>query len=1065
MIDTIIRFSIKQRLVVIATTLLLIFAGTAALQKLPIDAMPDISNVQVQVLTSAPSLAPLEVERKVTYPLELSMRGLPGVTQVRSISKFGLSVVTVVFQDTTDIYFARQQVLERLSQARQQIPESIGVPELGPVSTGLGEIYQYQLKSRTGATNAMERRTMQDWFVRRQLLGARGAAEINSYGGLKKQYQVRVDPQKLLSYHLTMRDVLRSVVSNNQNVGGAFIEHQGEQYLLRGIGLAQTPAQISKIVVKTGAEGTPVFVKDVADVVTGAEVRQGAVVANGKGETVAGIVMMLKGENSRTVVENVKQRIAEVQRSLPPDVQLVPFYDRSQLIDRTIHTVESNLLEGAALVIVVLLAILGSWRGALLVASVIPLSMLFAAICMNALNVSGNLMSLGALDFGLIVDGAVVMVENAVGRLNYARATSLDEDARTTILKACLEVGRPVAFAVAIIALVYVPVLSLSGIEGKLFKPMSLTIVFALAGSLLLSLTYVPAMLTLLLDTRPAPVRVKRQTNERAERNNGFGQLLLSGYKWVLQATAKHRPQTVLVCVTLAALSLVTLPMLGAEFIPRLDEGSLAIQMQQAPGTSLPQSIARATSAERVLKSFPEVETVVSKIGRAEVATDPMGVDTADIFVALKPKSQWTTSQTTESLVSRLSQSLQKSIQGAKFSFSQPVELRTSELIAGVRSDVAIKVFGDAPAVLKGLAEQINRVVEQVPGAADTKVEQTSGIPQLIVASNRDLIARHGLNVEDVNDVVESIVAGKPAGQVYQGEQRFGLVVRLDDDKKIDENTIKNLLIGSEKGLRVPLSSVASVRVETGPAQISREDGQRRVVVEVNVRGRDLSSFVNEARSKVERDIKLPPGYYIRWGGQFESLQRASQTLSLVVPAVLLVILLMLYMAFESIAQALLIFSGVPFALAGGIFALALRGMPFSISAGIGMIALSGVAVLNGVVMVSHINSLKPKMETQEAAIAGALTRFRPVMMTALVASLGFVPMAFSTSAGAEVQRPLATVVIGGLLTSTALTLILLPNLYVWFERISGKLSQRANANRVPGSKLSTLPPWKLYDQ
>ncbi len=1050
MIDGLVRFSIKQRLLVLMMVFFLICAGLFSLQKLPIDAVPDITNVQVQVLTAAPSLAPLEVERQITFPIEISMSGLPGVSQIRSVSKFGLSAVTIVFDDSVDTYFARQLVLERLSEVRQQIPENIGSPEMGPISTGLGEIYQYELRPvGNGVRDPIALRTIQDWVVRRQVMGTPGVAEVNSYGGQKKQYQVRVDPAKLQSYDLTLRDILTAVVANNENVGGAYIEHQGEQYVLRGIGLAQTTNQIGNIVVKTGKEGVPIFLRDVAEVVIGSQVRQGSVIADGKGEIVAGIIMMLKGENSRAVVERVKERVAQVKKTLPAGIELVPFYDRSELVDRTIHTVESNLIEGAVLVIVVLLVVLGNWRGALLVASVIPLSMLFAAICMNIFKVSGNLMSLGALDFGLIVDGAVVMVENTVRRLAEAQHERTDEDSKTTILEACLEVGRPVVFAVAIIAIVYLPIFSLSGIEGKMFKPMSMTIVFALAGSLLLSLTYVPAVLTLIL------------TGPVSEKESWLLRLVKPLYRQALELASVYRLQTFAIALSLLIFSAITFPMLGSEFIPRLDEGALAVQMQQLPSVSLSQSIATGTQAERVLVSFPEVTKVVSKIGRAEVATDPMGVDTADIYVELKPIDKWTSAKTREELIEKISKALEQRVPQALFSFSQPIELRTAELIAGVRSDIAVKVFGDDLDILRQTAEKISRVVSKVPGAEDVKVEQTAGLPQLMIEPDRNAIARYGINIEDVNNVTKSIIAGQPAGIVYEGEQRFDVIVRLKQSSGQDVESIRKLLVSAPplvvggSAALIPLSSLAKISVAEGPAQISREDRRRRIVVELNVRGRDIGSFVKDAQTAIEREIKLPEGYYITWGGQFENLQRATLMLSIVVPIALLLIFILLFMTFGSVSQAMLIYTGIPFAVVGGVFALAIRGMPFSISAGVGFIALSGVAVLNGVVMVSYINSLKEHMDTEAAVFEGALTRLRPVLMTALVASLGFFPMAFSSSAGAEVQRPLATVVIGGLITSSILTLLLLPNLYIWFENTAKRLESRNGGTRK-GEKPST---------
>lgn len=1038
MIDSIIRFSIKQPLLVMMMILLLAGAGWFSLQKLPIDAVPDITNVQVQVLTAAPSLAPLEVERQITFPIEIAMSGLPGVGQVRSVSKFGLSAVTIVFDDSVDTFFARQLVLERLSTVRQQIPETIGSPEMGPISTGLGEIYQYEVRPVSGgARDPIALRTIQDWIVRRQLMGTSGVAEVNSYGGKKKQYQVMVDPAKLQSYGLSLRDVLNAVIANNENVGGAYIEHAGEQYVLRGIGLAQNTSQIGNIIVKTGKEGVPIFVRDVATVAVGSEVRQGAVLADGKGEIVAGIVMMLKGENSRTVVENAKERVTQIKKTLPPGIEVVPFYDRSELVDRTIHTVESNLFEGAVLVIVVLLVVLGNWRGALLVASVIPLSMLFAAICMNLFKVSGNLMSLGAIDFGLIVDGAVVMVENAVRKLAEAQHEKRPENRKATILDACLEVGRPVVFAVAIIAIVYLPIFSLSGIEGKMFKPMSMTIVFALAGSLLLSLTYVPAVLTLIM------------TGPVTEKESFLLRIVKPLYARALTVASRFRAQTFVIALTLLVFSAITFPMLGSEFIPRLDEGALAIQIQQLPSVSLSQSIVTATQAERLLMSFPEVTKVVSKIGRAEVATDPMGVESVDMYVALKPISQWRSATSREELVNKMSQALEDKVPQAVFSFSQPIELRTAELIAGVRSDIAVKVFGDDLKVLRETGEKISRVISKVSGAADVKLEQTSGLPQLSIEADRDAIGRYGINVEDVNNVVQSIIAGQPAGIIYEGEQRFDMIVRLSENSGQDIESIRKLLVSAppmiagNSGALIPLSALAKISVEEGPAQISREDRRRRIVVELNVRGRDIGSFVKDAQAQIDQQIKLPEGYYITWGGQFENLQRATMTLAIVVPIALLLIFILLFITFGSVSESLLIYTGIPFAVVGGIFALAIRGMPFSISAGVGFIALSGVAVLNGVVMVSYINSLRTHMDTESAVVQGALTRLRPVLMTALVASLGFFPMAFSSSAGAEVQRPLATVVIGGLITSSLLTLLLLPNLFVWFENTAKKLTRR----------------------
>jgi cobalt-zinc-cadmium resistance protein CzcA len=1030
MINGIIRFAVAQRLLVLLMVAIMIVAGIYSLLRLPIDAVPDVTNVQVQVLTAAPSLAPLEIERQITFPVEVAMSGLPDIEEIRSVSKFGLSAVTVVFADHVDIYFARQLVLERLSQAREQIPELIGSPEMGPISTGLGEIYQYELRAKPGsAYDATALRTIQDWSVRRQLLGVPGVTEVNSFGGLEKQYQVRLDPARLQAFGLSLRDVFEAVSRNNANVGGAYIEHGEEQYLLRGIGLVETTEDIRSIVVKTGPEGIPIYVRDLGDVVTGATVRQGAVTADGQGEIVAGIVMMLKGENSRTVVERVKERVEQIRSTLPQGVELVPFYDRTELVDRTIHTVEKNLIEGAILVIVVLILLLGNWRGALLVSSIIPLSMLFAAICMVVFGVSGNLMSLGALDFGLIVDGAVVMVENAVRKRAEAQHAKSSETPERTILDACMEVGRPVVFAVAIIMIVYLPILSLTGIEGKMFKPMALTVVFALAGSLLLSLTYIPAAMTLVLRGRVS------------ETESPLMRFAHRKYKPALAYVMNNRKRAVLGAAMLVALSAAIFAFLGAEFIPRLDEGSLAIQAQRLPSVSLTHSIDNTGRLEKVLKNFPEVKKVISKTGRAEVATDPMSVDFSDLYIELKPPSEWTSARTREELVGKMSALLEESIPDASLSFSQPIELRVSELIAGVRSDIAIKLFGDDLDTLKQTADRIAASVRRIPGAQDVKVEAVSGLPQLQIKPNRAAIARYGMNVEDVNDLVESVVAGKAAGIVYEGEQRFNLVVRLSDETSRDIETIKNLLVPAPNGVRVPLSQLADVRLTEGPAQISREDTRRRIVVELNVRGRDIGSFVRDAQAQIEKDIQVPAGYYITWGGQFENLQRASQRLLIVVPLALFLIFILLFSTFNSVRHAVLIYTGIPFAIVGGVLALALRGMPFSISAGVGFIALFGVAVLNGVVMVSYINRLREEGRSiEEAVVEGAHTRLRPVLMTALVASLGFVPMAVATSAGAEVQRPLATVVIGGLITSTVLTLLVLPTIYSWFSKERGEV-------------------------
>lgn len=1027
MLNKLIRFAVSQRILVMIMVTIVIGVGLYSLQHLPIDAVPDVTNVQVQVLTAAPSLAPLEIERQITFPVEVAMSGLPDIEEIRSVSKFGLSAVTIVFHDSVDTYFARQLVLERLSQAREQIPSSIGSPEMGPISTGLGEIYQYELKAEPGSGyDATSLRTVQDWIVRRQLLGVPGVTEINSFGGLEKQYQIQLDPVKLQAYNLSMRDVLEAVVRNNENVGGAYIEHGQEQYLLRGLGLVTNLEDITSIIVKTGKEGVPIYVKDVGEVVIGSTVRQGAVTADGKGEIVAGIAMMLKGENTRTVVQNVKERVEQVKKTLPKGVELTPFYDRTELVDRTIKTVVKNLVEGALIVIFVLIVLLGNWRGALLVATVIPISMLIAAIFMNIFKISGNLMSLGAIDFGLVVDGAVIVVENSIRRIaekqHQLGGTLSKRTLADTICDASSEVLKAALFGGAIIIIVYLPILSLIGIEGKMFKPMALTVTFALIGAFILSLTYIPAAMTFVL------------TGKVSETESSIIVYAKKIYHPILDFVIKHRSQSVAIATGLVVVSGAIFPLLGSEFIPRLDEGALAIQVQQLPSVSLNQSVKTTTEVEQVLRSFPEVTVVVSKTGRAEVATDPMSVDFSDLYIALKPPSEWTTAKTREALIEKMSKALEEKVPNASISFSQPIELRVSELISGVRSDIAIKLFGDDLDTLKETAEQINRVVSKVSGAEDVKVEAVSGLPQVQIIPDRKAIARYGINVEDINILIESLVAGKEAGQVYEGEQRFNLVVRFGASASKSVDTIKNLLVTSSNGNRIPLSQLAQITLIEGPAQISREDTRRRIVVELNVRGRDIGSFVKEAQEKIEQQVKLPAGYYLTWGGQFENLQRASSRLLIVVPLAMFLIFVLLFTTFGSIRQALLIYTGIPFAAVGGILALFLRGMPFSISAGVGFIALFGVAVLNGLVMVSAINRLRSEGQPLEIAIReGAESRVRPVLMTALVASLGFIPMALATSAGGEVQRPLATVVIGGLITSTLLTLLLLPMLYGWF--------------------------------
>ncbi|MBI5662359.1 MAG: efflux RND transporter permease subunit [Ignavibacterium album] len=1026
MIERILRFSLKQKLLVLFAVILLIAGGIAAFRILPIDAVPDVTNIQVQILTNSPTLAPLEVERYITFPIEVAMNGIPDVEEIRSVSKFGLSLVTVVFHDNVDIYFARQLVFERLQKAAKDIPPEFGKPELGPISTGLGEIYQYIIrpkdkKAKQDSTTLMEMRTLQDWIAKRQLLTVPGINEVNSFGGIEKQYQVLVDPQKLLSYNLTLRDVFNAVAENNANTGGAYIEHANEQYLVRGSGLVQSIDDINNIIVKTLENGTPIYVHNVADVQLGSAIRQGAVTMNGEGEVVAGITMMLKGENSRVVVDRVKEKIETVQRALPDSVTIEPFYDRAELVNKTIKTVQTNLIEGGILVILILVLLLYNLRGGFIVASVIPLSMLFAVIMMVATGVSGNLMSLGALDFGLIVDGAVVMVENAIRKLHEKRNGVSAEE---TLLESALEVGRPVVFAVGIIIIVYFPIMTLTGIEGKMFKPMAYTVTYALIGALILSLTYVPVMSALMF-----------RKGKVTEKESPIITWSKKKYVPILKKILHKRIFVTGIAAAFVIVSLVIFPFLGSEFIPQLDEGSIALQALRLPSVSLTTAVNTTSLIEKEILKFPEVNYVVSKTGRAEIGTDPMGVEMSDIYVELKPKDDWTTGRNKEELVTAMSEQLSK-LPGMVFSFSQPIQLRVAELIAGVRSDIAIKLFGEDLETLKEKAEEIAKVVTKIEGAADVKVEQVTGLPQLQIRVDRNKIARYGINVADVNQIIETAIGGKSAGEVFEGERRFDLVVRFRESARSDVDVIKNILVPTPNGSSIPLSQIADVYVEEGPAQISREHSQRRIVVELNVRGRDIGSFVEEAERTIYNKVKLPAGYYLEWGGTFEQLASARERLAIVVPLSLFLIFLLLFISFGSIRNALLIYTGIPFAIVGGVFSLLIRGMHFSISAGVGFIALFGVAVLNGVVMVSFINHLRQEGKPlEEAVIEGAATRLRPVLMTALVASLGFIPMAISTGAGAEVQRPLATVVIGGLITSTILTLFVLPTFYMWFEK------------------------------
>ncbi len=1017
MINRIIEFALKQRLLIVAMTILVAAIGFYSLNNIPIDAFPDVTNVQVQVIAEAPGLSPVEVEKLVTAPIEVAMNGLPKLSEVRSISKYGLSVVTVVFEDDVDIYFARQLVLERLQQARESLPPSVPEPSMGPITSGMGEIYQYFLES--DSLDIMGLRTIQDWIIKPQLRTVPGVTEVNSFGGQVKQYHVIVDPKKLLRYDLTLDDVFEAVEKNNSVAGGNFLEHASEQYIIRGIGMAQNEHDFENVIVKND-HGTPIFVKNVATVSLGPETRQGAVVMQGRGEVSAAIVMMLRGENSRKVIQRVKAKVEDINKTLPPHVKIHPYYDQTDLVDKTISTVRTNLIEGGLLVIAVLVFFLGDVRGAFIVALTIPLSMLFAFIGMEWLGLSANLMSLGAIDFGMIVDGSVVMVENFERRLLHK---SPDESKAKLIAGAAKEVGRPILFGVLIIIAVYLPILTLEGIEGKMFKPMALTVGFALVGSLLLTLTVIPVLSSLLLKEK------------KSHKEPKLIHWIRLRYTPLLEKALKRKALVIIVALAVLVGSLSLVPLLGSEFIPELDEGSLLIQPIRMPSISLTESIEMEKKVQQIIMQFPEVEFVVGRLGRPDIATDPMGVNLSDIYVTLKPKSEWKTAETKEELVEKMVAELEH-IPGVNYNITQPIAMRVDELVSGVKSDVAIKLFGDDLKILKEKADEIANVVKNVSGATDVSTEQISGQTYLNIFIDRSAIARYGLNVDDVQRIVEIAIGGKIATEVIEGQARFGVLVRYPESSRGDIQGIENTLVSIPSGGTIPLVQLARIVAEEGPVQVSREYGQRRIVVECNVRATDIGTFVAEAKKQIEASVKIPAGYYITWGGQFENQERATQRLLVVIPLSIFVIFVLLFMTFGNLRHSFLILLNLPFALSGGIIALLIRDLHMSVSASIGFIALFGVAVLNGIVMISYINQLlKEGHELTFAIVKGASDRLRPVLMTALVASFGFIPMALSHGTGAEVQRPLATVVIGGLLTSTLLTLIVLPVIYEVIER------------------------------
>ncbi|HMJ43818.1 MAG TPA: CusA/CzcA family heavy metal efflux RND transporter [Pseudolabrys sp.] len=1012
MISWLVDAALRSRAVTLLLVVALIGIGIISLQRLPIDAEPDISPVQVLVTTQAPGLGPIDVERSITAPVELALQGLPKMENLRSVSRYGLSVVYVRFADGQDIYPARNLVTERLRNV--QLPPGTNPPRLGPVSDGLGEIYQFQVKGND--QSLMQLRTILEWQIAPKLRQVPGVIDVNVNGGDLKTYTIEVSDDALVRYGLSVSDVFNAIQANNGASGGATLEHNGEQSVIRGEGLLHTTSDIGDIVLRTANGGVPLYVHDVANVRLAPMPRLGAVTRDGHGEAVIGVVLMMLGQNTRTVDQHVAAAIEDIQKTLPPGVELAPYYNRADLIGRTIDTVGHNLAEGAILVVVILFLLLGNIRAGLIVAMAIPLSMLAAGTAMYYAGLSGNLMSLGAIDFGLIVDGAVVVIENVVRRRAAMPHRSVDQVVRD----ATHEVARPVTYAVAIITVVYLPILSLRGVEGKMFEPMALTVIFALIASLLLSLTVMPVLASFLL---------RRPIAEHDSRIIGW---VRRGYQPLLERTSHHPIVTMSVAVVLLLAAVLAGSQLGAEFIPKLGEGALTVTTTKLPGISLASAVKTQTMIERTLLKFPEVSTVVTLGGSSEIPTDPMGVEQSDTFIMLKPTSQWRTAKTQEGLVEAYSKALARDVPGLELSWSQPIEMRMEDMLQGVRSEVALVIYGDDLNTLHTTADQIARVIARVPGAADVEAEQTVGQPYLSIVVDRAAIARYGLNASNVLDLVEAL-GGRTVGTIVEGNGRFDIRVRLQPQDRKNLERIKDLRVANGAGGSVPLSQLAQIKSETGPAQITREQGQRRITVQANVHGRDVASFVRDAQQAVAAQVRMAPGYSIEWSGQFKNLQDATARLAVVVPVALALIFALLFVMFGSLRLSALIFFNVPFAAIGGVFALWLRGLPFSISAAVGFIALFGIAVLNGVVMVSYIEERQSDgADPASAAWQAAMTRLRPVLMTATVASLGFLPMAISTSAGAEVQRPLATVVIGGLITATLLTLLVIPAIYPW---------------------------------
>jgi cobalt-zinc-cadmium resistance protein CzcA len=1033
MFDKIIAYSVQHKFVIGILILALIGWGSYSLTQLPIDAIPDITNNQVQVITNSPNLTAQEIEKFITSPVELALQNLPNVIELRSISRFGFSLITIVFEDDMGTYLPRELVAQQLKMAESEIPQGLGTPEMTPISSGLGEVYQYTLSIQKGYEDkydAMKLREIQDWIVKRQLSGIKGVVEVNSFGGKLKQYEVTVEPSQLKAMDITITEIFDALENSNENTGGAYIEKDPNAYFIRAEGLVETPEDIEKIVVKN-RNGTPILIRDVGKVQLGFAPRFGALTRNGDGEVVGGIIMMLKGENAAQVMSRVEDRMVQVKKSLPEGVEIIPYLVRSKLINNAIATVEKNLLEGGLIVIFILVLLLGNWRAGLIVASVIPLAMLFAVSMMNVFGVTANLMSLGAIDFGLIVDGAVIVVEAIVYRLSLREAdtTLTQTEMDATVTDASVKIRSSAAFGEIIILIVYLPILALSGIEGKTFAPMAQTVGFAIFGALILSLTYVPMMSALILSKKNI-----KHGDTFSDKIIAFFQRL---YAPVLNFALRFKTVIVAVTIVFFGITYWKFSTLGGEFIPTLEEGDLALHQILPPGSSLEKSVeVSGLLQDIIMENFPEVEQVVTKMGTAEIPTDLMSMETGDIMVILKPKSEWTSAKNREELVAKMEKKMSE-LPGISYEFTQPIQMRFNELMTGSRADIAIQIYGDDLNLLFQNGKKVEKLIENLDGVTSVTVDQLVGMPQIIIRYDYAKLAQYGLQIKNVNTIVRTAFAGEKAGVIYEGDRRFDLVVRMPEHLRKDINNVKNLLIPLENRQTIPLTQIAEVTLEKAPMQIARDNTKRKITIGANVLNRDVASLVAEIESVLDETLDLPPGYYITYGGQFENLQNATKRLKIAVPMALLLIFALLYLTFNSFKQAALIFTAIPLAAIGGVWALVLRGMPFSISAGIGFIALFGVAVLNGIVLIGYFNQLKNEgiKEVERRIIIGTNVRLRPVIMTALVASLGFLPMALSMSGGAEVQRPLATVVIGGLITATLLTLVVLPILYSWIEK------------------------------